>query len=196
MSLCGMKFHAYCTSCVNTEKVNAGCEGFWSCRPIQLQTDLGISQCVWDNHASLPVVIGYCTPDHDSTCGSSVSRPQPTSMQAFLWHPYDQHTSITGTRTESSFIRKHNRFSLHPPISSRLTPQASQKPLTWSQRNTPYRAPGLKLSLKKPFSNSSLCYCGTNYCVNFGRRSNTMRHSRTPNTAIVPLRSATYPPGT
>ncbi|GFV65014.1 hypothetical protein TNCV_763561 [Trichonephila clavipes] len=35
-------------------------------------------------------------------------------------------TTITGTKAEPAFIRKHNRFPLHPPMSSSLAPLASE----------------------------------------------------------------------
>ncbi|GFX54759.1 hypothetical protein TNCV_2556451 [Trichonephila clavipes] len=37
----------------------------------------------------------------------------------------DQRTTITGTKTEPAFIRKHNRSPLRPPRSFELTPVAS-----------------------------------------------------------------------
>ncbi|GFY03020.1 uncharacterized protein TNCV_980251 [Trichonephila clavipes] len=89
---------------------------------------LSVCRCglyVWDNHESVPSVIGNCSPDHDSRCRSSVSRPQTVWLQAFHWSPSDQHTAITGTNAEP-FIRKHNRSPFHPPMSSGFSPPASQ----------------------------------------------------------------------
>ncbi|GFW88827.1 hypothetical protein TNCV_2682611 [Trichonephila clavipes] len=40
--------------------------------------------------------------------------------------PSDQHLAITGTKAEPSFIRKHNRCTLRPPMLSGMIPLASQ----------------------------------------------------------------------
>ncbi|GFX78133.1 hypothetical protein TNCV_5134811 [Trichonephila clavipes] len=51
---------------------------------------------------------------------------------------------------EPAFIRKRNRSPLYPPMSSGLTPLASQMAMAWIQWNTRYRTPDLELSsLKK-----------------------------------------------
>ncbi|GBN32602.1 hypothetical protein AVEN_94565-1 [Araneus ventricosus] len=49
----------------------------WQHNRLNHQTDVQIcSQGAWDNHESAPAVIGNCSPDHNSRCRSSVSRPQ------------------------------------------------------------------------------------------------------------------------
>ncbi|GFY32783.1 uncharacterized protein TNCV_4638891 [Trichonephila clavipes] len=103
-------------------------------------------------------------PDHDSRCRSSVSRLQTVWLQALSWLPSDQHT---GTKAEPSFIRKHNRSPLSPPMSSGRTSLASYTAMAWSQWNTGYRARSLELYLKQRISNSTLCHCGNNFSSNF-----------------------------
>ncbi|GFU67426.1 uncharacterized protein TNCV_641261 [Trichonephila clavipes] len=90
-------------------------------------TDVPIcNQCVWDNKDSAPAVIENCSPDPDSTCRSSLSRPQTVWLLIFPLPPSDQHTTITGTYAEPAFLRKRNRYPLRPPMNSGLTPLASQ----------------------------------------------------------------------
>ncbi|GFU13511.1 hypothetical protein TNCV_938101 [Trichonephila clavipes] len=74
---------------------------------LQLKWDLFHQgfQCVSDNHEGTSAVIGNCSSDHDSSCRSSVSRPQVVWLQEFLSLPSDQHMDITGTKTESAFIK-------------------------------------------------------------------------------------------
>ncbi|GFU64702.1 uncharacterized protein TNCV_876251 [Trichonephila clavipes] len=76
---------------------------------------------------------------------SSVSRLQAVRFQAFPWP--DQYTATTGTKAEPAVIRKHNRSPLRSPMSSGLTPQASQTSMAWSRLNIRYMVPGLELSL-------------------------------------------------
>ncbi|GFV70740.1 uncharacterized protein TNCV_2023041 [Trichonephila clavipes] len=77
--------------------------------------------------------------------GSNVSRPT-VWLREFPWPPSDQHMAITGTKAALTFIRKHNKSPLLPPMSSGLIPL--QTAMTWSQWKTRYRAPGLELPLK------------------------------------------------
>ncbi|GFU42637.1 uncharacterized protein TNCV_1545111 [Trichonephila clavipes] len=70
-----------------------------------------LCQRVWNNE-SAPAFIGNC----HSRCRFSVSRPQIIWLQAFHSPPSDQHTAITGSKSEPSFMRKHNRSPLHPPM--------------------------------------------------------------------------------
>ncbi|GBM06333.1 hypothetical protein AVEN_121376-1 [Araneus ventricosus] len=113
------------------------------------QTDIQIcSQGAWDNHESSPALMENCSPDHNSMCRSSVSRPQTGWLQALTWPPSNQHTAITGTKGKPASIRKHNRSPLRPPMSSNLTPLTSQTAVVWSQWNARYRASGPELSLK------------------------------------------------
>ncbi|GFV38269.1 uncharacterized protein TNCV_1723501 [Trichonephila clavipes] len=65
--------------------------------------------------------------------------PQTVWLQAFPWPLSDQNTAITDTMAEPAFIRKYNRSLLHPPMSSGLTPLASQTEMAWGQWNTRYR---------------------------------------------------------
>ncbi|GBL94678.1 hypothetical protein AVEN_83992-1 [Araneus ventricosus] len=104
------------------------------------------SQGAWYNHESAPDVIGNCSPDYNSRCRSSVSRKQTGWLQALTWPPSNQHTAITGTKAEPSFIRKHNRSPLNSPMSSSWTPLTSQTAVVWSQCNARYRASGSELS--------------------------------------------------
>ncbi|GFW77314.1 uncharacterized protein TNCV_924301 [Trichonephila clavipes] len=60
----------------------------------------------------------------------------------------DLHMAITGTKAEPAFIGKRNRSPLRPPMSSGLTPLASQTAMAWSLWNARYRAPGMELTLK------------------------------------------------
>ncbi|GBM21172.1 hypothetical protein AVEN_50904-1 [Araneus ventricosus] len=121
----------------------------WQHNRLNHQTDLQIcSQGARDNHESAPAVIGNCSPDHNSRCRSSVSRPQTGWLQALIWPPSNQHTTITGTKAEPAFIRKHNRSELRPPMNSSLTPLTSQTAVIWSQRNPRYMVSGSELYLK------------------------------------------------
>ncbi|GBM25674.1 hypothetical protein AVEN_207449-1 [Araneus ventricosus] len=121
----------------------------WKHNMLNCQTDMQIcSRGAWDNHESAPTVIGNCSPDHNSRCRPRVSRPQTGWLQVLTWPPSNQHTAIIGTKAEPTFIRKHNRSPLRPPMSSSLTPLASQTAVIWSQWNSRYRASGSKLSLK------------------------------------------------
>ncbi|GFX05443.1 hypothetical protein TNCV_1007651 [Trichonephila clavipes] len=56
--------------------------------------------------------------------------------------------TTTGTKAELAFVRKHNRSSLPPPMSSDLIPVASQTAMAWSHWSTLNRAPVSELSLK------------------------------------------------
>ncbi|GBM06670.1 hypothetical protein AVEN_190885-1 [Araneus ventricosus] len=121
----------------------------WQHNRLNHQTEVQICcQGVWDNHESAPAVIGNCSPDHNSCCRSSVSRPQTGWLQALIWPPPNQHTAITGTKAEPAFIMKHNRSPLRPPMRSNLTPLTSQTAVVWSQWNARYSASGSELSLK------------------------------------------------
>ena len=116
---------------------------------LNCQADVQIySQCVWNNYESASAVIGNCSLDHDPRCRSRLSRPQTVWLQAFSWPSSDQHTAITGTKTESAFIKNHNRSPLRPLMSSGLTPLESQTAMAWSQWNARYRAPGSELFFK------------------------------------------------
>ncbi|GBM54085.1 hypothetical protein AVEN_247699-1 [Araneus ventricosus] len=127
----------------------------WTQNRLKHQTDTVLhrrsvifSQGASDNHESAPVVIGNCSPSRNSRCTSSVSWPQTGWLQAVNWPPSNQHTAITGTKAEPTFIRKHNRSPLRPPMSSNLTPLMSQTAVVWSQWNARYRSSGSELSLK------------------------------------------------
>ncbi|GFV43393.1 uncharacterized protein TNCV_886311 [Trichonephila clavipes] len=110
---------------------------------LNYQTDVQIcSQCVWDNHKNTPAVTGNYSPNHNSRRRLNVSRPQTIWLQVFPWSLPDQHSAITGTKKGPAFIRNHNRSPLCSPISSGLTPLASQTTMAWSQRNTCYWRPG------------------------------------------------------
>ncbi|GBL84130.1 hypothetical protein AVEN_118547-1 [Araneus ventricosus] len=64
----------------------------WQHNRLNHQTDLQIcSHGAWDNHESSPAVIGNCSPDHNSRCRSSVSRPQTGWLQALTWPRSNQH---------------------------------------------------------------------------------------------------------
>ncbi|GFV99571.1 uncharacterized protein TNCV_5079351 [Trichonephila clavipes] len=96
------------------------------------QTDAQIcSLCVWNNHENASAVIRNCSPDHDSRCRSTSSRPQTIRFQEFPWSPSDQHTVIPDTKVEPAFIRKH-RSPLGPSMSSGLRSSASQTAMTWN----------------------------------------------------------------
>ncbi|GFU83634.1 hypothetical protein TNCV_1411721 [Trichonephila clavipes] len=47
--------------------------------------------------------------------------PQSVWLQAFPWPPSENQRSITGTKAEPAFIRKHNISPLRPPLSYGLT---------------------------------------------------------------------------
>ncbi|GBM29937.1 hypothetical protein AVEN_111241-1 [Araneus ventricosus] len=121
----------------------------WQHNRLNHQTDLQIcSQGARDNQESAPAVIGNCSPDHNSRCRSSVFRPQTGWLQTLTWPASSQHTTITGTKAESAFIRKHNRSELRPPMNSSLTPLTSQTAVIWSQCNARYMVSGSELYLK------------------------------------------------
>ncbi|GFT38123.1 uncharacterized protein TNCV_4103471 [Trichonephila clavipes] len=116
---------------------------------LNYQTDVqSCSQCVWEKHKKAPAVIENCSPDHDYNGKTNGSRLQSVWLQALPWPISDQHTTITGSKTELACIRKHSRSSIHPPMSSGLTPLESQTSMAWSQWNTRHGVPGSKLSLK------------------------------------------------
>ncbi|GFW28325.1 uncharacterized protein TNCV_4639921 [Trichonephila clavipes] len=197
MSLCGKEFQACCTYCVNIGTVSAGCGRCWSCHPmishscssgdrsgdlsnqgnmvtlcrarcvttvvLSYQTDVQIcSQCVWDNHESARAVTAYCSPGLGLVCLGQRQFDFRRSSGLLL--------TMTGTKAELVFIRKHKRSTLRPPLSSGLTPLASQVAMAWSQWNTRYRVHGSELCLKQPISSSSLRHCGTNCSSTFCRR--------------------------
>ncbi|GFV40956.1 hypothetical protein TNCV_2665471 [Trichonephila clavipes] len=99
---------------------------------------------------------------------------------------------ITGANAEPAFIRTSNRFPLNTPMSSGLTPLASQTAMAWSQWNTRYKAPGSQESISISF----LYQCGTNCSTNFCHRHSKKLHNRTSNTVIFLLFNAMSPPGT
>ncbi|GFY28946.1 hypothetical protein TNCV_4720741 [Trichonephila clavipes] len=57
-------------------------------------------------------------------------------------------TTITGTKAEPAFLPKYNRSPFRPPMSSGLTPLASQMAMARRLWNTHNRVPGSELSLK------------------------------------------------
>ncbi|GBM77763.1 hypothetical protein AVEN_231572-1 [Araneus ventricosus] len=121
----------------------------WQHNRLNHQTDIRIcSQGAWDNHESVPAVIGNCSPDHNSRCKSSVPRPQTGWLQSLSWPPSNQHTVMTATYAGPTFIIKHKRSLLRPPMSSSSTPLTSQTSVVWNQWNARYRASGWELSLK------------------------------------------------
>ncbi|GBM35751.1 hypothetical protein AVEN_108952-1 [Araneus ventricosus] len=83
----------------------------WQHNRLNHQIEVQIcSQAASDNHESAPAVIGNCSPNHNSRCTSSVSRPQKGWLQALTRPPSNQHTAITGTKAEPTFNRKHVRL--------------------------------------------------------------------------------------
>ncbi|GFV24482.1 hypothetical protein TNCV_194451 [Trichonephila clavipes] len=57
-------------------------------------------------------------------CRPSISRLLTIWLKEFSWPPSDQQMTITSTKTEPAFIRKHNRSPLRPPMSIALAPLA------------------------------------------------------------------------
>ncbi|GFX59604.1 uncharacterized protein TNCV_3753691 [Trichonephila clavipes] len=90
------------------------------------------SLCVWDNHESALAVLENGFSGYDSRCRFSVSRLQTVWLQVFPWLSSDRHTAITSTKARPALIRKRNRSPFRPPMSSGLTPLASQTSMTWS----------------------------------------------------------------
>lgn len=71
--------------------------------------------------------------------------------------PLYNHTTISGTKAESGFIRKENSTSLRSPLSSSLTPQMLQMVMVWCQLNTcAWRRDNFNVT----DSNSSFLYYG------------------------------------
>ncbi|GFV78918.1 hypothetical protein TNCV_4346771 [Trichonephila clavipes] len=123
MSLCGMKFYACLTCCVNTGMESAGCGWCWSFRPMIPHTcSIGYRYVDLAGPSNISTL---CTARYAATVGS-MSKSQSVWLQAFPWSPSPQHTTITGTKAELVSIIKHKRFPLHPVISSGLKPLSSQ----------------------------------------------------------------------
>ncbi|GFW68067.1 hypothetical protein TNCV_1879491 [Trichonephila clavipes] len=79
-------------------------------------------------------------------CYLTKKLPQTVWLQTFPWPPSDQHTTITGTKAEPPFIRKH----VSTLSSTELWPDTTGVAMAtaWSKWNTRYKAPGSELTLK------------------------------------------------
>ncbi|GFS62959.1 hypothetical protein TNCV_2054401 [Trichonephila clavipes] len=164
MSLGGMELYACCPFCVNTGRSVLSVDD----AGVVVQQDLIRAQnLVGQEHHRLSYQTGVqiC-----SQCFWGYHESTP----AVIGNCSPDHDS----RAEPAFTRRHNRSPFRSPMSSGLTPLASQIAMDFQSVEYTLLGALLEAFLEvRPISNSSLFHFSINCSSNFGLRHSTMRLS-------------------